>query len=88
MTHELSLLADLLRKVRAVSHEHGDRPVVGVTLRLGALAHIAPDHLREHFVHASRDTVAAGARLVIHQAHDLEDPHAQDIMLESVEVSD
>ena len=87
MTHELSLLSDLLRKIASVSHEHGDRPVVGVTLRLGALAHIAPDHLREHFEHATRGTAAAGARLVINQTYDLEDPHAQDIMLESVEVA-
>lgn len=87
MTHELSLLSDLLRKIESVSHEHGDRAVVGVTLRLGALAHIAPDHLREHFQHATFGTAASGARLVIHETHDLQDPHAQDIMLESVEVA-
>ena len=87
MTHELSLLADLMRKIESVSREHGERPVVGVTLRVGALAHIAPDHLREHFQHASRGTVASDARLVINETHDLHDPHAQDIMLESVEVA-
>lgn len=87
MTHELSLLADLLRKIQSVSHEHGDRPVRSVTLRLGALAHISPDHLRGHFERAVCGTQAEGSALTIHSVSDPQDPHAQDIMLESVELA-
>ena len=88
MTHELSLLTDLMRKIQTVSHEHGDKPVVGVTLKLGALAHISPDHLREHFERAAQGTRAAGSCLTIHPVSDPQDPHAQDIMLESLELAD
>jgi hydrogenase nickel incorporation protein HypA/HybF len=88
MTHELSLLADLMRKIQTVSHEYGDKPVLGVTLKIGALAPISPDHLREHFERAARGTAAAGSSLTIHPVSDPQDPHATDIMLESLELAD
>jgi len=84
--HELSLLADLMRKVEAVAADHGAERVASVRVRLGALAHISPEHLREHFTEAARGTVADGAALVVDARTDTADPHAQDIVLESVEV--
>jgi hydrogenase nickel incorporation protein HypA/HybF len=85
--HELTLLADIMRKVEGVADGEQAQRVTAVHLRLGALAHISPDHLREHFEQAAQGTRAEGARVEIEEGHDLDDPHAQDIMLTSVEVS-
>lgn len=83
--HEFSLIADLISKIESVAIEHKAARVVDVRVRLGALAHISGDHLREHFVHSTIGTIAEGARLTIDEQTDVADPHAQDILLESVE---
>jgi len=85
MTHEYSLLADLLRKVGEISLTHGRR-VAGVTLRVGALAGISPDHLRDHFERESQGTSAQGARLVILTDDDPGLPRALHLVLESVDL--
>lgn len=84
--HEMSLMNDLMGKIDAVAREQGAARVVGVSVRLGALAHISPDHFREHFVAGSRGTRAEGAELTIELSEDVNDPQAQDILLRSVEV--
>lgn len=85
--HELSLLADLLRKIEAVAQREQASMVTRVSLRVGALCHLSPPHLREHFAHAAQGTVAEHARLEITELSDITDPYAQDILLESVDVS-
>jgi hydrogenase nickel incorporation protein HypA/HybF len=84
--HEASLMIGLLRQIEAVAREQGARRVTGVRVRLGALAHLSPDHFRHHFQQASRGAVSEGARLDITESQDLSDPAAQDILLESVEL--
>jgi hydrogenase nickel incorporation protein HypA/HybF len=84
--HELSLIADLLNKIEAVAREQQARKVVAVTVRLGALTHLSPEHFQEHFAHASHGTLAEGARLDIQLLTDPADPQAQELLLESVEV--
>ena len=86
--HEFSLIANLLHKIDDVIHEQGARRAVTVHVKLGALAHISADHFRGHFVDGSRGTVAEGACLKIEESDDPDDPHAQDILLQSVEVAD
>jgi hydrogenase nickel incorporation protein HypA/HybF len=86
--HEFSLIADLMRKIEAVASEQGARKVRSVKVKLGALAHISSDHFREHFVHAARGTIAEGARLDVEVSSDENDPHAQEILLDSVTVED
>ncbi|MBM4269392.1 MAG: hydrogenase maturation nickel metallochaperone HypA [Deltaproteobacteria bacterium] len=86
--HEMSLLRDLMRKIDRVAAEHGSRRVRAVRLRLGALAHISPDHLREHFRWAAAGGIAEGAALTIEVSSDVDEPGAQSILLESVEVED
>jgi hydrogenase nickel incorporation protein HypA/HybF len=86
--HELSLLAGLLRKIEAVARREQASAVTRVTVRVGALCHLSPAHLREHFVRTAQGTVAEGARLDIEVLTDLADPHAQEILLENVEVMD
>jgi hydrogenase nickel incorporation protein HypA/HybF len=84
--HEMSLMADLIRKIESTAQAQQASKVAGVTVRLGALSHISPDHFREHFAQATRGTMAEGARLQIDVLTDLADPQAQQIILDSVEV--
>jgi len=77
---------DLMRKIESVARENGARRIIGVQVKLGALAHISPEHFREHFLEAAANTVAAGARLDLEQLKDETDARAQDILLESVEM--
>ncbi len=86
--HELSLIKDLVRKITSVACEHRDGKIVSVTVRLGALSHISPDHFREHFNHGTQGTPAEGAQLHIKIMTDMNDPFAQEVLLESVEIGD
>ena len=85
--HEFSLMADLLRKIQQLAKEAEVDQVVGVKVKLGALSHITPDHFREHFEEAIVGTVAEGAELDVEQCDDQNDPNAQDILLQSIEVA-
>ena len=84
--HEFSLIADLLRKIEAVSQENDNAKVLRVKVKLGALSHISPDHFREHFEHGVKNTLIEGAKLDIEALKDINDPCAQEIILDSVEV--
>ena len=86
--HEASLIADLLRQITALMRQQGTGRVVGVTVKVGALAHIPPEHLREHFVSGARGTIAEGARLTLAIGHEPGDPRAQDVVLVSLEVEE
>jgi hydrogenase nickel incorporation protein HypA/HybF len=84
--HEHALMADVMRKVEAVAAEEGAGRVVRLAVRLGALSHFTPEHFREHFVDASRGTIAEGAEVDAVVDADVAGEHAQDVILESVEV--
>lgn len=84
--HELSLIADLMRKVIAIAHAEGAAKVLRATITLGALCHLSAPHLRDHFAHVARGTIAEGAQLEITLLTDVHDPRAQEIVLERVEV--
>ena len=86
--HEFSLLADLMKKINQIADSNGVEKVTAVHVSLGALAHISGEHFREHFVHAARGTVAEGATLQVTEKTDRQDPLAQEILLESVEVEE
>lgn len=84
--HEFSLIKDLIQKIISIAHEQRASKVVAVTVKLGALSHISPDHFREHFVHASHGTIAEGAQLHIEILNNTDDPLAQEVLLENIEV--
>ncbi|OGW97008.1 MAG: hydrogenase nickel incorporation protein HypA [Omnitrophica WOR_2 bacterium GWA2_45_18] len=84
--HEMSLMKDLLKKINGVAREQRARRVTAVKVRLGALCHCSADHFREHFIDGAKGTVAEGARLEMETGTDPHDPHAQDILLLSVDV--
>ncbi len=84
--HEHSLIANLLSKIDAVAREQNAARVVGVSMWIGALAHISAWHFREHFEAGSRGSLAEGARLDIELSDDPDHPQAQDILLRRIEV--
>lgn len=86
--HEASVIEDLMRKVEAVASEQSARKVLSVSVKLGALSHMSPNHFREHFSVASQGTLAEGAKLNIEVLSDTRDLRAQEILLESVEIAE
>ncbi len=86
--HEFSLIKDLIRKITTIAHEQHASKVLSVTIKLGALPHISPDHFRDHFVLASHGTIAEGARLNIEFMTDVTDPQSQEVLIENIEVID
>jgi hydrogenase nickel incorporation protein HypA/HybF len=84
--HEAGLVKDLIRKVDAMVVSQGGKRAKTVKVRIGTLSHLSGEHLREHFEAAAQQTYAAGATLEWEMVEDLSDPHAQDIMLESLEI--
>jgi hydrogenase nickel incorporation protein HypA/HybF len=81
--HEMSLLRGLMTQIEAIAHRHGAERVTVIRLKLGPLAHIEPDHLRDHFVQAARGTVAEAARLDIETTDEL-----HELTLESIDIVD
>jgi hydrogenase nickel incorporation protein HypA/HybF len=84
--HERALMNDLMREIETVAQEDGASRVTRISVRLGALSHFTPEHFREHFVDASRGTLAEGAIVHAVLADDLDDPRATGVVLESIEV--
>ena len=86
--HEASLMAGLMRQVESIARAQHAKKIVGVKIKLGALSHMSPEHFRGHFDVASRGTLAEGAGLSIEVLPDFNDPHAQEILLDSIEVEE
>jgi hydrogenase nickel incorporation protein HypA/HybF len=84
--HEASLMKDLMGKLDEVAAAQSARKIVGISVWLGALSHMSAEHFAEHFEQASAGTRAEGAKLTLTVSDDLDDAHAQDIRLESVEL--
>jgi hydrogenase nickel incorporation protein HypA/HybF len=79
--HEHSLLRALMHQLEATAQAHGAARVKVVRLKLGPLAHIEPDHLREHFNAAAKGTLAEDARLEIAVTDEL-----HELTLESLDI--
>jgi len=84
--HELSLMADLVRKIESVVRSEKARCVKSLKVRLGALSHLSGEHFLEHLREAVRGTSAEGARVELEVSEDLQDPRAQEIVLVSLEL--
>ncbi|WP_193164248.1 hydrogenase/urease maturation nickel metallochaperone HypA [Microbulbifer hainanensis] len=85
--HEQSLIRNLVRKIQQLA-EHQGGTLVAARLRLGALAHISAEHLREHFEQETGGTPLEGLRLQIEEMQDIHDVEAQEIILDSLEFQD
>jgi hydrogenase nickel incorporation protein HypA/HybF len=83
--HERALLADLVREIEETAAAENAKRVVAISVLVGPMSHMTPEHFAEHFVEASRGTIAEGARCSVDEI-DSHDPRAQSIVLESVEL--
>ena len=84
--HEQALMKDVVRDIEEVARAGDAVRVTRVGVRLGALSHFTAEHFREHFVDASRNTIAEGAEVDAVVEEDITDPRARDVVLESIEV--
>ena len=83
--HETALVRDVVRRIEDVARATGARRITGAKIWLGALSHLSADHFREHYAIEAQGSIAAGASLAIKVSHDLGDPNAQNVRLESVD---
>ena len=86
--HETALVRDVVRRIEDLARATGAHRVPSARIWLGALSHLSADHFREHFAIAAQGSIAAGATLVIEVSDDPDDPHAQNVRLESVDLDD
>lgn len=84
--HETGLVRDLIHKLDERARAEGAIRVSGAKVWLGALSHLSAEHFREHFEIESRGTAAEGTILTIEVSDDLHHPHAQDLMLTSLDL--
>ncbi|EMP56216.1 hypothetical protein MSNKSG1_10093 [Marinobacter santoriniensis NKSG1] len=84
--HETALVKNLIHKLQRVCVEEKAERVVEVSVWLGALCHMSPDHFTEHFLQEASGTCAEHARLRIEASDDIDDPNAQDVLLQSLEL--
>ena len=84
--HERALMQDLMREIEAVARADGATRVTKIEVRLGALSHFTPEHFREHFVDASRGTLAEGAEVDADPRDEHRRSEGGGVVLESVEV--
>lgn len=86
--HEQSLIINLIKKVESIARDNRANKVTSIKIKLGALSHTSPEHFREHFEPLAVGTVADGAKLNFIVSEDVNDPYAQDIMIDSIEVEE
>jgi len=79
--HESNLVKGIIEHVLALADEHKARCVLAVRVRVGSLAQVDPEHLREHFQHAAQGTLAADAEFFVEKTNALEG-----VTLETVEL--
>jgi hydrogenase nickel incorporation protein HypA/HybF len=86
--HETALVRDVVRRIDDLARATNARRVTSAKIWLGALSHLSPHHFREHFAIEAQDTLAAGTILHIEMSEDPNDPHAQHVRLESVDLDE
>lgn len=84
--HEKALIDDLVRTIVATATAEGGERVVSIRVRLGPLSHFTPEHFAEHFLDASRGTLAEGAAVHAVVSTDTTAAAAQSVLLEEVEL--
>lgn len=84
--HEASLMKDLMNRLYKVAETEDAVRITAIQVWLGALSHMSREHFTEHFNDAARGSIAENAELKITVSEDTEDPNAQSILLEGVEV--
>lgn len=86
--HEHSLMNNLMNKILSLANDGKATKVTKVSVKLGALSHMSPEHFKEHFDISAKGTIAENAIIEAEEDHDLDDPNAQSILLKSIDVAD
>jgi hydrogenase nickel incorporation protein HypA/HybF len=90
--HEAGLARDLIRRAEDLAVAEGARRVTSVTVRIGGLASVTGEHLREHFLNEAKGTMAEGAVVEVVEGPSgeeaISDPHALDLLLVGIEVEE
>jgi hydrogenase nickel incorporation protein HypA/HybF len=84
--HEHALVANLIRQVDKIAAAEGARRVTRISVWLGALSHMSPEHFRVHFDQDAAGSIAEGAALDCAVSDDIADPNAMDVLIKDVEV--
>jgi hydrogenase nickel incorporation protein HypA/HybF len=84
--HEHAMMIGLMRQVKEIAAAENARKVVKISVWLGALSHMSPDHFGHHFEDAAAGSLAEGAELECIASDDIQDPRALDVVLRGIEV--
>ena len=85
--HELSLMRDLMAKIQSLAAAHDAVRVTKVKVKLGPLAHMTPEHFKEHYDQVASGTIAEKAVIEIGE-YNKSGPYSQDLFLEGIEIED
>ena len=79
------MLRDVVRKAEEVARAAGPGRVTRVRLWVGARSHLGGKELEARWAHAVDGTVLAGAPVEVELSHEESHPHAETIVLRSVD---
>lgn len=85
--HEQSLMNNLMNKILLLAEKEQASQVTKVSVKLGALSHMSPEHFKEHFCLAAKGSIAENASIETEESDDIHDPNAQTILLVSIDVA-
>lgn len=85
--HEHSLMNNLMNKILKLAEKEHATKVTKVSVKLGALSHMSPEHFKEHFDISAKGTIAEDAIIEAEESTDMNDPNAQTILLKSIDVA-
>lgn len=86
--HEQSVINNLMDKILLLAKKENAGRVTKVAVKLGALSHMSAGHFKEHFDISAKGTIAENAEIFAEESEDINDPHAQSILLVSIDVAD
>lgn len=86
--HEHALIKRIVDKIVAIARSNGSARVKSFTIWLGALSHTSPQHFHEHIDPLLIGTVAENAEIEFIVSEDINDPKAQEIVLDSIEIEE
>lgn len=84
--HEQALFEDLRRELDRLLEREGRPKVLRVRLWVGALSHLTEEALRTEWKDHFASGPLSGASLEVRCSHDLDDPRARSVVLESLDV--
>lgn len=85
--HEQSLMNNLMNKIFTLAEKEKATQITKVSVKLGALSHMSPEHFKEHFDISAKGTIAENALIEAEEDRDINDPNAQWILLKSIDVA-